>query len=345
MNLRYTLSFLRTMKIPGLYPIMHDWQAFIRMHFIFAAYESGLLKALATPCDRETLVEKLDVKRPELLDALLDVGLAAKELSVENGRFIVKGKRSRSVMGAQGDVLAALIQANVTYYSDAYRNAAHRMHGGELGEDIGKIGDLVARLSKIGEPMLKDFIAAIVRNKNPMRVLDVGCGSGVLLRSTHDANGNATGIGLDIDEAVVRQARDNISSWGLTDRFDICHGDIRHLPEEIVGPFDLITLYSILYYFEREERPKLLAGLRSMLSPTGVLAVAMSFRSLGKDIGTANLNMVNSSLKGLTPLPDLNDITSILKQCGFGGIEIHRFMPGSTFCGIIAHQAGSDLRN
>ena len=70
--------------------------------------------------------------------------------------------------------LAALIQANVTYYSDAYRNAAHRMHGGELGEDIDNIGELVARVSKIGEPMLKDFIAAIVRNKGPMRVLDVG---------------------------------------------------------------------------------------------------------------------------------------------------------------------------
>lgn len=30
------LSFLRIMKIPGLYPIMKDWQAFIRMHFIYA---------------------------------------------------------------------------------------------------------------------------------------------------------------------------------------------------------------------------------------------------------------------------------------------------------------------
>jgi len=135
---------------------------------------------------------------------------------------------------------------------------------------------------------------------------------------------------------VVRQAKDNISAWGLTDRFDIRHGDIRHLPEEIVGPFDLITLYNLLYYFNKEDRPKLLNNLRHMLSTTGMLAVAMSFRSSGKDIGTANLNMVNSSLKGLTPLPDLDDITSLLKQYGFCKIGIHRFMPGSTFYGIVA---------
>jgi len=55
-------------------------------------------------------------------------------------------------------------------------------------------------------------------------------------------------------------------------------------------------------------------------------------------MATANLNMVNSSLKGLTPLPQLNDITAILKECGFGKIEVHRFMPGSTFYGLVAAQ-------
>jgi hypothetical protein len=77
------LSFLRILKMAGLFPIMKDWQALVRMHFIFAAYESGLLKALAIPCERQTLIENLEVKRPDLLDALLDVGLATKELGIK----------------------------------------------------------------------------------------------------------------------------------------------------------------------------------------------------------------------------------------------------------------------
>jgi 2-polyprenyl-3-methyl-5-hydroxy-6-metoxy-1,4-benzoquinol methylase len=338
MNLRYTLSFLRIMKIPGLYPIMKDWQAFIRIHFLFSAYECGLLKALSTPLSKDMLIKKLDVKRPELLDALLDVGLAAKELEFKNGLFSIKGKRSKAIMGTNGDILAAMIQANVTYYSDAYRNAANRIQGGELGEDLEKIGDLVARFSKIAEPIIKNFISSIVQGKNPMRVLDVGCGSGVLLKTTYESNRNATGIGLDLDEKVVRYAKENISTWGLSDRFEIRHGDIRHISGESIGPFDVITLYNLLYYFDKESRLSLLNNLRDMLSPMGVLAVAMSFHSKGKDIGTANLNMVNSSLKGLTPLPELDDTTSVLKKCGFGKIEVHRFMPGSTFYGIVASQ-------
>jgi SAM-dependent methyltransferase len=333
------LSFMRVLKIPGLFPIMKDWQAFVRMHFIFAAYESGLLKALAFPCEREALIEKLHVKRPDLLDALLDVGLATKELGVKNQLFFIRGKRSKAIMNTRADMLAAVIQANITYYSGAYRHAADRMRGGELGDDLDKIGDLVARFSKIGEPIIKDFLKAIVSGKNPIRILDVGCGSGVFLQSAHSANRRATGVGLDIDEAVVRQAKDNIAAWGLKDRFDILHGDIRHPPDEIGGPFDLITFFNILYYFPEEDRSELLNNIRAMLSPQGVLAVVMNFRSGGTDLGAANLNMVNCSLKGLTPLPDSSEIAALLKRCGFARIEVHRFMPVSTFYGIVARNA------
>ena len=265
MNLRYTLSFLRILKIPGLYPVMKDWQASVRMHFIFAAYESGLLKFLSQPCDRKTLIEKLHVKRPGLLDALLEVGLATKELAIKNERFFIKGKRSKAILGAEGDILAAMIQANVTYYSDAYRNMTPRMRGGELGEDLDKIGDIVARFSKMMEPITKDFLASLVRGKNPMAVLDVGCGSGFLLRSVYDINRNAKGVGLDIDEAVVDQAKNNISAWGLANRFKILHGDICNFSEKD-GPFDLITLINILYYFSIKDRHELVNNLRKMLS-------------------------------------------------------------------------------
>jgi hypothetical protein len=108
---------------------------------------------------------------------------------------------------------------------------------------------------------------------------------------------------------------------------------------EIVGPFDLITLFNILYYFPDEDRTGLLDNMRAMLSPQGVLAVVMNFRSRDTDVGAANLNMVNCSLKGLTGLPDSDEITSLLKRCGFRRIEVHRFMPGNTFYGIVAGNA------
>jgi len=316
--------------------VMKDWQAFLRMHFLFAAYESGLLSALSVPCARETLIETLGVKRPELLDALLDMGRAIGEVAEKNGLFLLKGKRSRAVMSEKGDIIAAMIQANVTYYSDAYRNAAMRLQGGELGDDLQEIGDLVARFSKGVEPIIRKFVSDLVSGKPSMRVLDVGCGSGIHLRSVYNANGNASGIGLDIDEGVARQATEKIARWGLGDRFEILYGDIRNPPDEVSGPFDLVTLYNILYYFTEQDRDTLFERIRGMLSPEGHLAVVMNFNSKGRDIAAANLNVVNCSLKGLTPLPGLDKMTSLLQRAGFGDIKIHHFLPASTFCGIVA---------
>jgi 2-polyprenyl-3-methyl-5-hydroxy-6-metoxy-1,4-benzoquinol methylase len=324
------------MKIPGLFSIMRDWQAFVRMHFIYAAHESGLLEALSTPASRDDLIQKLNVKRPEILEALLDVGLSAKELAYENGSYSIKGKRSKALAGNEGDMLAAMIQANVTYYSSAYRNAADRIYGAPLGDDLEEIGDVVARFSKIGEPFIRHFTADIVSGRKSMRVLDVGCGSGVFLKSIFDANSNATGIGIDIDVAVVEQAKQNLEQWGLSDRFTIMEGDICSPPEMMEGPFDLIALYNVLHYFTSEKRVELLRTLNSILSSDGTVGISTFLQSNGEDLGAANLNMANSSLRGLAPLPDIDELTTELKGSGFKRIKTQRLIPGSTFYGIAA---------
>ncbi|MBF0474867.1 MAG: hypothetical protein HQK59_03380, partial [Deltaproteobacteria bacterium] len=136
MKLKYLVTVLHLLKMPGLFQIIRDWNSFLRMHFIYAGLESGLFEALFDPCSRETLIKKLNVKRPELLDALLDVGLSLKELAYKNGLYRISGRRSKAVAGKEGDMTAAMIQANVTYYSAAYRNVGTRMSGGPLGDDL-----------------------------------------------------------------------------------------------------------------------------------------------------------------------------------------------------------------
>ena len=64
------------------------------------------------------MVQKLKVKRPEILDALLDVGLSVKELVYKNGSYSIKGKRSKAVIGNKGDVLVSMIQAKGNLVED-----------------------------------------------------------------------------------------------------------------------------------------------------------------------------------------------------------------------------------
>lgn len=232
--------------------------------------------------------------------------------------------------------MAALIQANVTYYNSVYRNAADRMKGGELGDDLGKIGDLVARVSKIQEPLIKDFIQYTVKNKDSMNILEIGCGSGILMKNAFEANKNTIGVGIDIDSEVVKQAKNNIEKWGLSDRFIIVHGDVRVADVMGKGPFDLITMYNVLYYFEIAKRHDLIKNLKLKLSSEGKIAVITTVHGHGKDPFAANLDLANCSLKGVTPVPELNSIETLFRECGFDTIETTRIMPGSAFYSILA---------
>jgi cyclopropane fatty-acyl-phospholipid synthase-like methyltransferase len=81
------------------------------------------------------------------------------------------------------------------------------------------------------------------------------------LQSAYIANQEANGVGMDVYEAVVKQATKNIDMWGLSDRFDILRGDIRHPSNQITDPFDLITLYNNIYYFNNQDRTKLINNL------------------------------------------------------------------------------------
>ena len=335
MKLKYLFSFFRIFRIPGLLPIMMDWKGMLRIHFLYTAIESGLLERLKMPCSRNDLLKKLDVKRPDILDALLKVGISIKELRLKNGEYSIRGKRSLAMVRDNGDMISAVVQANVTYYNNAYRNAAARMKGSPLGDDLKKVGDIIARFSKLTDPVMKSFISEIVAGKNPMRVLDIGCGSGILLKTIFSVNPNATGLGIDVDSQAAGQAIRNIKKWGIEDRFEIINGDIPDLPSDN-NFFDLITLINVVYYFPVNKRVELLQTLRSKLSPQGNLAIVMNMEGKDSDAAAANLNMVNASLEGVTPLPDSSELKRQLIESGFSDVQITGLMPGSSFIGIHA---------
>ena len=340
MFLRSLWTALRIPNTGAIIKVMRDWQSLVRIYYLHAALESGLIQFLAKkPASGSEIIEALGVRRVEILDALLNVGLALGELSQANGQYALKGKASLSVAGESGDVIAAMAEAGVTYYHDIYVSAAKRMRGASLSSDLDAIGGVVARFSKMSEPFLRNFIHQAVAGRGPMRILEIGCGSGLLLRSALEMNPQAEGVGLDMDPAVVEQASTNVMEWGIADRCKILAGDIRNAPAGTEGPFDLITLYNIIYYFEEAAREKLFQKLTGLLSPSGGLAVAGSFHDHGTDFGMANLNLATVSLEGCTPLPDLNKTMAQLKTCGLKRLKKMRLMPGSSYFGILAYKA------
>jgi SAM-dependent methyltransferase len=332
-------NLITALKYPNklsLFMFSRDGASFVRMHFLYSAYESGLLNALATPRGFDDLENLLQIKRPDMLKALLDLGTALKELSFRQGKYSLKGRRARTLARPDGDALAAVLQANVTYYNSIYRHAKDRLRGADQGDYLPWIGGMVARYSTLMEPYLRNFLKAAIPSTPDPRMLDIGCGSGMNLFSAHNANNGVHGIGLDMDADVVNHANTNMAAWNLNDRFHILQGDIRQPPDLVQGTFDVICMFNLVYYFPPESRIDLFKALKKRLSSGGVLAIVSTMQSQGRDYWAASLDMAVNSIKGCWPLPDLDELKDQIDQAGFREIEVKRIMPGGSLYGLTA---------
>lgn len=316
--------------------LVRDWKTVVRFQFLQSAFESGLLTALDRPRSREELLDGLAVERPDILDALLDVGLAQGEIKLTDGRYRLSGRRSRLLAREAGDGLAAIVQATNSYYNDIYRRAPERMTGAADGDYLDHIGDLVARAARVSEPFIRAFIGRAVKGRGPMDILEIGCGSGGHLREAWLANPEVRGLGVDIDPTVVPLARTNMEKWNLTDRFQVFEADILNPGPELDGPFDLITLYNLVYYFDDPTRERLFRLLAARLKPGGAVAAASNFQGRGRDVGSANLNIATCSMDGCHPLPGVDKVADQLRSAGLDRVETKRLMPGSAMFGLLA---------
>jgi hypothetical protein len=111
---------------------------------------------------------------------------------------------------------------------------------------------------------------------------------------------------------------------------------VRAIPGEVQGPFDLILLFSVIYYFSVTDRIALLQALRNRLSSGGALVIATSCRGASADLFSANLNLATSSMEGLTPLPEVREMEAHLREGGFDSVLRKRLIARTNYFGFIA---------
>lgn len=336
MKVKTAFRMFKDGAIIQLLPFMRDMEALIRMHFYFAAVDSGLLDAALEAKTRNELLGCLDVSQPEILDALLDVGVALGEIQSRDGKYWFGGKRAIALCGRLGDPLRAMIQGNVTYYNAVYRAAAEGMRSHNKEGFLQEIGDIVARYSRLVEPYLLDVVIDAVREFSVGRMLDVGCGTGVYLCAAANENPGLKGIGIESDPQAAGIARQVLAEGDQSDRIEIVEGDIREIGSRLEGEFSLVTFFNAVYYFTVEERLWLFKRFRELLSAGGRLIVVSSFRGQKADVASANLNMATSSMKGCTPLPTLEELNGQLQTSGFKILKTQRLVPGGSLFSVIS---------
>jgi release factor glutamine methyltransferase len=83
-----------------------------------------------------------------------------------------------------------------------------------------------------------DFIKRDGSRLKPLRILDIGTGSGALLLALLSELTSASGIATDISPAAIDVARGNAERLGLSAR---CGFVVCNIADGITGPFDLIV--------------------------------------------------------------------------------------------------------
>ncbi|MBI5289675.1 MAG: methyltransferase domain-containing protein [Chloroflexi bacterium] len=329
--------YLTVPRIPHGYAqwlLMRDAQTYFRIQFLYFSIDAGLLKALRSPRTRDQLRTELGVTRPDLLDRALDLGVAVKELALKDGRYTLRGRRARTLALDDGDQLVAMIDELATYHASVYRDLASRMRGAPPGDYLDQHATVIARSSRVLEPFLARFVRTLMRDRGPIRLLEIGCGSGIYLREAAAANPAVTGIAVDIQPAVAEQARINLAQWGIGDRFTVAAGDIRHPPPEVAGDFDLITMHQNIYYFQESERTALFEGLRARLRPGGRYVLSSFMR--GQTPAAIDFDIALRCTAGCAALPAVDDLVASLRASGFDHVEPSRLMPLEPRYGLIA---------
>lgn len=103
----------------------------------------------------------------------------------------------------------------------------------------------------------------------PLDVLDLGCGTGWSSISFAEAHPAARVVGVDLDEASIREARGHAAERGVADRVSFLLGDAAR-PD--LGAFDLACVFEALH--DMADPVAVLTAVRRSLRPGGVLLVA-----------------------------------------------------------------------
>src|SRR5262245_42721178 len=271
------LSTLTSLLTGGRLRLLFDLQRLLRptyrLAFLSAAATEGLLARLrGGPIPAQQLLAELapDPAVREGLAAWLAVGVRLGELSLDERGYGVRERLARRLAEADHDAMAALVEEAASLHYGLLRELPARAREARPLTLADQDGRLIARSSRVLEPILGEVVDDVVPSGGAVRLLEIGCGSGVYIRRAATRNPQLTALGLELRPEVAEAARQNLCAWGLESRASVEAGEVRRRAAE--PAFDLATLHNNIYYFPVAERVSLLRHVRGFPPPRRVAA-------------------------------------------------------------------------
>jgi arsenite methyltransferase len=133
--------------------------------------------------------------------------------------------------------------------------------------------------SKVGKLQLRDKILASISWRGDERVLDVGCGHGLMLIGAAKKLGQGKAIGIDLWQKQDQAGNSREATWqnilveGVADRAELTDGDARGLPFGD-ATFDVVlSSWALHNIYEAAGRAKAIHEIVRVLKPGGTVII------------------------------------------------------------------------
>jgi SAM-dependent methyltransferase len=324
-------------RLSALLGAAAELKSFYKLTYLAAAGEVGLLNRLASgPATLDSLAEFCAVgsQGREALEAWLQMGVRLQLLSLGPRGYALHGL-ARKLARPENDPVLAMVEEVVDLHHKLITATIPKLRAGELWSLSDQNGELIARSSRVLEAFQAEIIESTFPSRGALRLLEIGCGSGIYLRYAAQRNPSLTAVGLELQSSVAVVSRTNLRGWGLENRVKIETGDIREkVPDQ---PFDIATLYNNIYYFPVAERVKLLTHIGGFLKPGGFLLLTTCCQ--GGSLGAEALNLWGAATSGAGRLPAEDELISQLREAGYGNVKAKNLLPGDRFMSFQAFRS------
>ena len=153
----------------------------------------------------------------------------------------------------------------------------------------------------------RDLLERLTLAEEPLRILDAGCGSGILTRMLLDRFPRSRVDALDVSERMLEVARSRTPS----DRVRWIQSDFAHYTPSLTYP--LIVSNASLHWAPNLEEA--IRNLAECLAPGGLLAVSLMVRGTLREL-KACLQMVVAGKPPPGDLPEIEEVLLATDQSG-----------------------------
>lgn len=165
------------------------------------------------------------------------------------------------------------------------------------------VGAVMIWSSRVAKPRMRDRLLDLLPWRGDEKVLDVGCGRGLLLigAAKRLKSGKATGVDIwrseDLSKNGPEATMENAKAEGVADRIKIENADARKLPMANASIDTVLSSLVIHNIPSREERVQALSEIVRVLKPGGRVAILdiLHTGDYAKELQKQGLTEVNLS--------------------------------------------------